>query len=119
MLYIVLELDETAKSSEAAKASDEGHEKREGNQQGREQPALSKTLKQLQGKWHLTRQIAADGDEEATPGRSIWEFKGDRIIVRDGGPGGAMLIQVDESQSPVHGEQSKWPLDFSQIHHFS
>lgn len=101
--YIVLELDE-AKSSEASKASDEGHEKREGHQQGPGQPALSKTLKQLQGKWRLTRQIAADGDEEATPGRSVWEFNGDRIIVRDDGPGGALLIKVDESHSPVHVE---------------
>ena len=100
--YIVLESDEEAKSSEAAKAPDAGRGTREGHPQASEQSALSKTLKQLQGKWHLTRQIAADGDEEGTPGRSIWEFKGDRIIVRDGGPGGAMLIQVDESQSPVH-----------------
>ena len=100
--YIILESDEEAQSSEAAKAPDAGRGTREGHPQASEQSALSKTLKQLQGKWHLTRQIAADGDEEGTPGRSIWEFKGDRIIVRDGGPGGAMLIQVDESQSPVH-----------------
>ncbi len=103
--YIVLELDE-AKSSEATRASDGGHGTREGNPPGPEQPALSKTLQQLQGKWRLTRQIAADGDEEGTPGRSIWEFKGDRIVVRDGGPGGTMLIQVDESHSPVHVDLS-------------
>ena len=54
--------------------------------------------------WHLTRQIAEDGDETATPSLSIWEFKGDRIIVRDEGPGGALLIKVDESHSPVHVE---------------
>ncbi|MFN0054749.1 MAG: WD40 repeat domain-containing protein [Planctomycetales bacterium] len=104
VLYIVLELDEYATSGEATKSSDEGHGRREGNSPGPEQPGLSKTLKQLQGKWHLRRQIADDGDETATPSLSIWEFKDDRIIVRDDGPGGALLIKVDESHSPVQSQ---------------
>ncbi len=68
---------------------------------GPEQPLLSRTLQQLQGKWRLTRQIAADGDESNAPAIAIWEFQGDRIIVRDGGPGGSMLIQVDDQTTPV------------------
>ncbi len=64
--------------------------------------AMGKTLRQLQGKWRLTRQIADDGDEKSTPARAIWEFNGNRIIVTDGGPGGVMLIELDESHSPVH-----------------
>ncbi len=67
-------------------------------------PSLSNTLQELQGKWRLTRQIAADGDESITPANSIWEFKGEHVVVRDGGPGAALLIKVDESHSPVHVE---------------
>ncbi len=60
-----------------------------------------KTLQQLQGKWRLTRQIDPSGDESGVPAKARWEFKGDRIIVREGGPGGAMLIEVDDSHSPI------------------
>ncbi len=70
--------------------------------QAPDQPSMSKTLQQLQGKWRLTRQIAADGDEKITPANTTWEFKGPRIVARDGGPGGVMLIELDESHSPVY-----------------
>ena len=70
--------------------------------QAPDQPSMSRTLQQLQGKWRLTRQIAADGDEKITPANTTWEFKGSRIVARDGGPGGVMLIELDESHSPVH-----------------
>ena len=63
--------------------------------QAPDQPSMSKTLQQLQGKWRLTRQIAADGDEKITPANTTWEFKGPRIVARDGGPGGVMLIELD------------------------
>ncbi len=101
VLYIVLELDELASSTRTVSATDRGDEKLDGMPEVPEQPQLGKTLQQLQGKWRLSRQIAADGDE-SMPSLSVWEFKGDRVIVRDGGPGGAMLIEVDDSQSPVH-----------------
>jgi len=52
----------------------------------------------------MTRQIAADGYENGAPTNSIWEFTGDRIIVRDSGPGGAMRIKVDDAHSPAHIE---------------
>jgi|GEM_PF-2581941 len=73
---------------------------------GPDQPLLSKTLRQLQGQWRLTHQIAADGDESITPTNAIWEFKGDRIIVRDGGPGGSMMIQVEDKLIPMHVDVS-------------
>jgi len=62
---------------------------------------LGNTLQQLQGKWRLTRLIDPSGAESGVPAKAVWEFKGDRIIVHDGGPGGAMLIEVDDSQSPI------------------
>lgn len=102
VLYIVLELDELASSTRTVSATDRGDEKLDGKPEVPEQPQLGKTLQQLQGKWRLSRQIAEDGHESGMPSQSVWEFKGDRVIVRDGGPGGAMLIEVDDSQSPVH-----------------
>ncbi len=102
VLYIVLELDELASSTRTVSATDRGDEKLDGKPEVPEQPQLGKTLQQLQGKWRLSRQIAGDGHESGMPSLSVWEFKGDRVIVRDGGPGGAMLIEVDDSQSPVH-----------------
>ncbi|WP_442511310.1 protein kinase domain-containing protein [Novipirellula sp. SH528] len=65
---------------------------------------LSKTLQQLQGKWRLTQQILDDGDERSHRVNTIWEFKGDRMIRREGGPSGEVLIRVDESQTPVQFE---------------
>ena len=91
-------------NAEAMNSSDD--EKPNGNPTGPEQPQLGKTLQQLQGKWRHTRQIATDGDESITPASAIWEFKGDRIIVRDGGPSGAMLLTIDDSHSPVHVDVS-------------
>ncbi|WP_442508635.1 hypothetical protein SH528x_000159 [Novipirellula sp. SH528] len=66
------------------------------------QSTHGKTLNQLQGMWRLTRQIATDGDESITPSNATWEFKGNRLIARDSGGGGAMIVTVDESHSPVH-----------------
>ncbi len=100
--YIVLEMDELVNSTGTGVAPDGGDERNDGRPQVTAQPSLGKTLQQLQGKWRLSRQIAPDGDESSMPSQSVWEFQGDRYIVRDGGPGGAGLIEVDDSQSPVH-----------------
>ncbi len=101
VLYIVLELDELASSTRTVSATDRGDEKLNGKPEVPEQPQLGKTLQQLQGKWRLSRQIAEDGHESMPP--SLYgNSKVTASIVRDSGPGGAMLIEVDDSQSPVH-----------------
>jgi serine/threonine protein kinase len=100
--YIVLEMDELANSTGTGVAPDGGDERHDDRPQEPAQPSLGKKLQQLQGNWQLTRQIPPDGDESITPDKAVWEFKGDRIIVRDDGPGSAMLIEVDDTQSPVH-----------------
>ncbi|MBL8817848.1 MAG: serine/threonine protein kinase [Planctomyces sp.] len=72
------------------------------NPKATESSSLNKTLQQLQGQWQLLRQIDADGAESGTPAKAVWEFQGNRIVVRDSGPGGTMLIEVDDSHSPAH-----------------
>lgn len=99
----VKQIERSASTPSAAEQSpDGGVERKDDKVPQPEQAPLGKTLQQLQGKWRLTRQIAPNGDEGGMPKQSIWEFKGDRIIVRDGGPGGALLIEVDDSQSPAN-----------------
>ncbi len=66
-----------------------------------EQPSVGKIMQQLQGKWRSTRLIAADGDESITPAATVWEFKDNRIVVRDGGPGGTM-------QANRFGRATRW-----------
>ena len=68
-------------------------------------PSLGKTLQLLQGKWRLLRQIDHDGSKRSMPSQTVWEFKGNRYVAGYSGPAG--LIDVDDSQSPVH---VKWTI---------